>query len=199
MSAVNELVVREYFEQLGFLVSQPQKYVVPGRPKKLEEEIDLVIIRPSVTEQVLPDHMVWTTEDLQGVGRAIVGVRGGHTGRFYASRFEQSQDIPRFAEPAAQRVAAKLLGTANVARILCLPDLPASGELKQKTINLLKQNGIDGVISFRTILDELVRGAGINRNYEKSDVLQIIRLLKKYDLLRETRQLELFARRRRST
>jgi len=195
MSAVNEAVVREYFERLGYLVSQPRKHVVPGRRKKPDEEVDMVVLKPTVVEHRVPEHLLWNTADLQTVARAVVAVRGWHTGRFYASTFEQEPDILRFVEPAPLRFAAQQLGTAEMARILCLPDLPASGELKEKSLRFLKDKGIDGVLSFRTMLTELVHGVDRNKNYEKSDVLQVLRLLKNYGLLRDP-QLDLFSGRR---
>lgn len=191
MAAVNEWVVREYFESQGYLVSQPRKYVVPGRQKKPDEEIDLIILNPRVSEHIVPTDMVWSTQDLASVSCAVIGIRGWHTERFYVSTFEQTPDILRFAEPESVKFAGKLLGTENMAKILCLPKLPASGELKKKTIQVLKDKGVDGVISFQTILLELVRLVETKRNYEKSDLLQIIRLLKNYDLLKDD-QLELF-------
>jgi hypothetical protein len=198
MSAVNELVVREYFELLGYLVSQPRKHMVPGRQKKADEEIDLIILNPTVAEHHVPEHLVWTTPDLRTVARAVVAVRGWHTGRFYASTFEQEPDILRFVESGPLRFAAKLLGSPpSMARILCIPELAASGELKDKSIRFLKEKGIDGVISFPTMLAELTRSVDKNKNYEKSDLLQIIRLLKNYELLREP-QMDLFARGRRA-
>jgi len=54
----------------------------------------------------------------------------------------------------------------------------------------LRAKGVDGVISFRSILQELIASVHTNRNYQKSDLLQILRLLKNYDLLKEP-QLEL--------
>lgn len=196
MSSVNEWIVREYFELLGFLVSQPRKYVVPGRQKTAEEEIDLVVFNPVATDQSIPDKLIWTTDDLQGITRAVVGIRGWHTERFYASTFEQAPDILRFVDEDCLRVAAEMLGRGRIATVLCLPRLPASGSLKDQTIEFLRSKGIDGVISFRTILSALVRRIDTNKNYEKSDLLQIIRLLKNYDLLREE-QLELFGQTRR--
>ena len=52
------------------------------------------------------------------------------------------------------------------------------------------------VIPFRTMLAELLDEVRINRNYQKSDLLQIIRILKNYEFLREP-QMELFTGRRR--
>ena len=149
MTAVNEWIVREYFEANGYLVIQPRKYVVPGRQKKAEEEIDIIVHNPKVTDSVIPDHLVWTSRDLKNVAGAVVGVRGWHTERFYVSTFEQSPDILKFSEAASMGFASKILGTDSIAKILCLPKLPASGELKKNTIKVLKDKGIDGVISFR--------------------------------------------------
>ncbi len=197
MSAVNEWIVRDYFEFLGFFVMQPRKYQVPGRAKTAEEEIDLIVCNPRVTEQRLPDRLVWTGRDLAGVGRAVVGVRGWHTGRFSANTFEQAPDILRFAEADVVRLAEKRFGTDRVAKILCLPQLPASRDLREKALVLLRARGVDGVLQFRTLLQELVALIDVNKNYEKSDVLQIVRILKAYGLLTPDKQMDLFERKRR--
>jgi hypothetical protein len=195
---VTDDVVKEYFEAVGYLVSQPHKHAIVARTKTGEEDVDLVIERPSVAEHRLPENFVWDTADLRCVRAAVVGVRGGHTERIYAADVEHSPDILRFVQPAALRFAAGVLGTQTFARVLCLPALAASGELKQKTINFLKSGGVDGVIPFRTMLLELVRRVETNRNYEKSDVLQVIRLMKNYDLV-NVGQMELFLKRHAPT
>jgi hypothetical protein len=191
MSAVTEWVVKEYFEQIGYLVSQPRKYTVPARTKRAEEEVDLVICNPKIKEHALPESFIWEKRDLKNVARAVIGVRGWHTDRFYPSTFEQTPEILKFVEKDSVAYASELLGDSDMAKILCLPRLPASGELKNKTIQVLKRKGVDGVISFRTMLAELIAGVDTKKNYEKSDLLQIIRLLKNYDLVKGS-QLELF-------
>ena len=198
MSHVSETIVREYFESLGFVVSQPCKYLVPGRQKTAEEELDMMIFNPQVTDQKIPEQIVWETGDLTGVSRAIVAVRGWHTERFSKKTFESMPEILRFAQEATVRVASRKLGAMNVAKVLCLTDLPASDELKQHAVDILRQKGIDGVILFRTILQHLIGHVDRNRNYEKSDVLQMIRILKSYDLIKSG-QMEFFGARRRKT
>ena len=47
MSAIDEGIVREYFEQNGFLVRQARKYQVSARRKVAEEEIDLLVFNPA--------------------------------------------------------------------------------------------------------------------------------------------------------
>ena len=156
MSAVNEWIVREYFESLGFFVGQPRKYSVPGRAKTADEEVDLVAYHPAHPHHVVPPYMMWETADVTKVKRVLLGVRGWHSERFYASTFEQAPDILRFAGEETSAYAARLLGSEDFVRVLCLPRLPASGELREKTVLWLQQQGIRGVLSFRTMLAELI-------------------------------------------
>ena len=149
---------------------------------------------PAIKEQLVPEGLLWTREDLTGISRAIVGVRGWHTERFYPSTFEQTPEILRFVEEDALAFAQELLGGQPPAKILCLPRLPASGDLKEQAIRLLHERGIDGVLSFETMLVELIGRVDVNRNYEKSDLLQTIRILKNYGLLKDS-QLDLFEKR----
>ena len=196
MSAVSEWIVREYFEELGFLVRQPRKYMVSARAKRADEEIDLVVFSPSVSELQLPEKTLWSTADLQHVQKAIVGVRGWHTERFSPAVLEESPEVCRFAEEDMEEHVSEALGEGPVAKILCLPGLPASPELRERSLAILKANGIHGVLLFRTMLLELMTRVEVNKSYDKSDLLQILRILKNYDLLRDA-QLELFGRRGR--
>ena len=196
MSGVNETIAREFFEELGFLVQQPRKYMVAARPKRADEEVDLLIVNPLVTEQVLPDHLIWSASDLKGVARGIVRVLGWHTDRFSPAVLETSPEIYRFAAEESVRRVAGQLGPGPVAKILCLPGLSHSDELKQRTLVLLKEKGIDGLLSFPVMLRELAGRIEVSKSYEKSDLLQILRILKSYDLLKGP-QMELFRGRKR--
>jgi hypothetical protein len=59
---------------------------------------------------------------------------------------------------------------------------------------MLKERGVDGVISFRMILRDIIDRIETNRNYRKSDTLQLLRILKTYDFLKEP-QLDLLPER----
>ena len=196
MSGVNETIVREYFESLGFVVAQPCKHVIPGRRKRAEEELDLLVLNPLVAEQKVPGSLEWKTSDLRGISRAIVAVRGWHTERFSAALLEQTPEIVRFADDGPVRAGMKRLGDGQPAKILCVSELPASRELKKKVLGLLKEKGVDGVLVFRTILEQLIASVDKKKNYEKSDLLQVIRILKSYNLLKG-KQMELFEKKRR--
>jgi len=191
MASVSEWIVREYFEQQGYLVTQPGKYMVTGRPKRPEEELDLLIEHPLIAEQRLPAARLWSTADLRGVRRAVVGIYGWHTERVYPTTLEHIPDIARLAGPEARRAAARRLGSSEFAVILCLPRLPVSRALRDATLARLQERGVDGVLPFRLMLTDLLERVDGGKNYEKSDLLQVLRILKTYDLLKAP-QLELF-------
>lgn len=196
MSALSEWIVREYFETQGFLVRQPWKYLVSARPKQAEEEIDLLVVNPNAGEKDWPKDLLWGSAEIRQVARAVVSVRGAHTERFSPTLITTSPEIARFVDSAAARMGKRELGPGPVARVLCLPDLPASRALQTQALDLLKERGIDGVLLFRTMLLELAAHVDVQKNYEKSDLLQLLRLLKNYDLLKDA-QLELFKKSRR--
>ena len=191
MSLVSETIVREYFESLGFLVRQPRKYAVAARAKRADEEIDLLVFNPRVTDHVVPESLQWGSAELSSISRAIIGIRGWHTDRFSPAVIETSPEIFRFAEEESVRRVRREFGEGPIAKILCLPGLSATDELKKRSISILKDRGIDGVLSFRTMLFDLINMVETSRNYEKSDLLQVLRILKNYGLVGEP-QLDFF-------
>jgi hypothetical protein len=81
-------------------------------------------------------------------------------------------------------------------KILVVPALPLAAAARDESIALLRSKGVDAVIPFRTMLADLVARTEINRNYQKSDLLQTIRILKNYDLIKDP-QMELFKSKRK--
>lgn len=195
MSAVSEWIVREYFEALGCLVRQPRKYMVSARAKRPDEEIDLVVFNPQAEGREPSKELVWSGSDARAVSRGIVGIRGWHTERFSPAVLRESPEVYRFADEDVESFIPQSLGEGPVSKILCLPGLPSSAELKAETLAILKENGIDGVLLFRTMLLELAGGLEASKSYEKSDLLQLLRILKNYDLLKGA-QMELFRKSR---
>lgn len=194
MSSVNADIVREYFEALGYFVTQPGNHPAPGRILRAgpEADIDLLIMHPLVVESRIPTHMFWTTDDFGGVARALVSISGKHSGRLYKSTIDATPDLLRCAESAARRAAAERTGAGATAAVLCLPQLPAAGDLREKALHALRDHGVDGVVSFHTMLMYLIGRVDVGHNYEQSDVLQTIRILKTHGFLRGN-QMELFA------
>ena len=72
--------------------------------------------------------------------------------------------------------------------------LPTVEPFRSQSVALLKEKGVDAIISFRAVLQDLIQKVEANRNYRKSDTLQVIRILKNYDLLKDA-QMDLEPRR----
>jgi hypothetical protein len=191
MASVNETIVREFFESLGFLVNQPRKYQVMARAKQAVEEVDFVVFNPQGSAGGLPEFEVWGAPELRQIARAVVGVRGWHSERFSPAKLDLEKDLFRLAENSVIQKAHRQLGPGPVAKILCLPDLPPAGPMRTQSLAILKAGGIDGVVLFRPMLLELIRSVDAQKNYERSDLLQMLRILKAHDLLKDA-QLDLF-------
>ncbi|HEY0967375.1 MAG TPA: hypothetical protein VGD88_08305 [Opitutaceae bacterium] len=197
MSAIDEGIVREYFEQNGFLVRQVRKYQVTARRKSGDEEIDLIVYNPSWERGARkPDFLLFSNE-LPLIQRAVVSVKGWHTNVFSPGILKSSPEIFRFLEENVLKEATRLFPAASadgddadLTKILVLPSLPTAEPFRSQSVALLKERGVDAIISFRAMLQDLIDRTEINQNYTKSDTLQVIRLLKNYDLLTDS-QLDL--------
>lgn len=193
MSAIDEGIVREYFEQNGFLVRQTRKYQVQARRKAAEEEIDLVVYNPAwQRDSRKPDFFLFSNE-LAYVHRAVVAVKPWHTGVFTPNILKSSPDILRFLEDNVLKQVARVFPSDSTVessgaftKILVLPSLPTAEPFRSQSVELLKARGVDAIISFRAMLLDLLEKIEINQNYTKSDTLQVMRILKNYDLLRDT-------------
>ncbi|MDB6130811.1 MAG: hypothetical protein JWM04_1918 [Verrucomicrobiales bacterium] len=189
MSGVNETLVREYFELHNFYVRQHRKYISSN--VRTEEEADFYIINPRTPDTKSDLPFVLGSEHLRKLSSALVVVKGWHTETFGPAMLSTTPEMFRFAESSALKEATSVYGGSAPATLMVIPVLPANPELKEESIRLLREKGISGVILFRTILSDLIQNIEINRNYQKSDVLQLIRILKTYDFLKE-QQMELF-------
>jgi hypothetical protein len=197
MSAVSESIVREYFELHEFLVRQHGKYIARGHREDEEDDIDFFVLNPHPQPREAPLPFVLGSADLPFLSRAVVVVKGWHTETFSQSVLAHAPEIFRFVEPKIFLQAVRAFGKDGPPlKILIVPALPQDARSREQSINLLRSKGIDAVIPFHTMLADLVSETEINRNYQKSDLLQIIRILKNYDFFREP-QMELFKTKRK--
>lgn len=195
MSAVSETIVREYFELHEFLVRQHRKHI--AQTKREDDDIDFFVLNPLAVQPSEPLPFILSSADLKFVERAIVVVKGWHTETFSSARLESTPEIFRFVGTKVLQQATQAFGENHAPlKILVVPSLPQNATERDKSIALLRAKGVDAVIPFRTMLADLVAQTETNRNYQKSDLLQTIRILKNYDLIKEP-QLELFKARRK--
>ena len=194
MSGFDENIVREYFELNGFFVRQLRKYQVQSRKKRFDEEIDMLIYNPKADEKIKPSGFQLFSNDIVHIHRAIVVVKAWHSSRFTPAILRSGTKVFDFLK---KDVLSKVndyfdlndmdLGNSDAVfkKILIIPSLPSGEPHRSESITLLKEQGIDGIISFATILESLIKSIEINHSYQKSDLLQLIRILKIYDMIKE--------------
>lgn len=204
MAGFDENIVREYFELNGFFVRQLRKYQVQSRKKRADEEIDLVVFKPSAGIEDVDMGFQLFSADIQKVRRAIIVVKAWHTSRFTPAMLRSSSRIFDFLKKDVLNRAEQyfsfeddmideevLAERASFKKILVVPGLPTSDPQRSESIALLREGGVDGIITFSTILENILRSVEVNHSYQKSELLQLLRILKIYDMVKEP-QMNLF-------
>jgi len=79
--------------------------------------------------------------------------------------------------------------SSDFSRILVVSELPTASEARVKAETVVRSHGVDHVLEFPTILRGILARIQTNYNYTESDVLQLLRIVKRYGLVKDT-QLE---------
>ena len=188
MAAVSEMIVREFFESRGFFVRQGRKHVNPNKVE--EDSADFHVLHPIPETGTYP--FLLRAGDVACLGQAVVAVKGWYSERFTPSVLRNSPEIYTFAQPSFYKRTLKAFGERGpVARVLVVPGLPADGDEREESVKILRSAGVDAVISFEAMIEDLIGQVEVNRNYAKSDLLQTLRVLKSYSVFRSP-QMELF-------
>lgn len=187
MSDATVQIVREFFEFNGFHVMTHWQHDA-ARFRGTEHGIQLYVENTARAVD-RPLDLVLRPGDIAGISRALVEVRGWHTERFYASVFDSNPVLSEVAGDAARARARQVFGAADVKSILVISEFPASSEPRQRALEAAREHGLDHVIEFPTILQEILDKLNAHVSYAPSQTLQTIRLLKRYDFLR-VQQLE---------
>ena len=182
MPDINETIVRHFFELNGFLVRTNVKYMVAKAKVSGQSDIDLVVYNLDSRTDHPPEDFVLTEDDLPGIGRAIVEVKGWHNDSFTPGTISSFPEVFNFVRPEAIQAASKFFRGADFPRILVVSRLSPVEEARDAAIELLKAGGIEHVIEFPTILHFIADQVETNKNYPDSEIMQTIRLLKIYGM-----------------
>lgn len=197
MSNIDEEIVREYFEGNGFLVRRLGARQSQSRGKASGDEVDLLIYNPRFRPGERKPGLLLFSSELPSIERAVVMVKGWPGSRFGPGTLKSGAKLFRLLEAVlGKRVARPFPETEEAEamgehlKIVVLPGLPTAEPFRSRAIELLRSRGIDGIISFRSMLLEILGRLDIDRP-RKSTLLEAIELLKNYDLIKDS-QLELF-------
>lgn len=159
MTEVNEEIVRQYLEQLGFFVRTDVPYFRSRAETGLKSggwgDLDVLAWHPNGT-------------------RYLIEVKGWHTERFSPSYFDEgSPYVDRFSRKAAEEI----FGSKQFKTVLVVPSI--SGRAPDRVLALAKKQGIDEIWVFADLLRKLIEGINV-RLGQKSEILQALRLVKIY-------------------
>lgn len=181
MAEVNQEVVRLFFEGKGFFVQSNVQFPIASGRGRAQGDIDLLVANtdmPSGLRGMIPGRFVLQEDDVSGIGRAIVDVKGWH-GRYFspATIIEHAGDI--LFGPEALQKAAEILGTDQFDRILVVSRMSPDPDQRGQAEEILRQGGVDYVIEFGTIVNFLWFNVEENGGYAPR-TLQTMSLIKKY-------------------
>jgi hypothetical protein len=88
-----------------------------------------------------------------------------------------------------RQLAANVFGTEDFATLLVISELPTSPKPRETLAAIAAGLGIDHVLEFAAVLQDMLQRINAHGNYAPSQTLQTLRLLKRYGLVRN-QQLE---------
>jgi len=190
---VEEVVGREFFEGHGFFVRQVGAPSVGGKRTQSEEPENLLVYNPDMRpREGTLGFFIFATE-LMRVERALVSLGAL---ALVPGPLGTSSQIGRFVEQVvAKRGGEGLFVSDNpditgALRLLVLPGFPTVEPHRGNCVKTLRAQGVDGVISFRAMLVDVV-GRLEGKPSGTGGFFDVVRLLRGYDLLKDL-QLELF-------
>ncbi|HOJ38916.1 MAG TPA: hypothetical protein PKX93_01415 [bacterium] len=169
MSYTSILLVKEFFSLHGFLALPYE---------------DILLVKNSNPGKGGTRSYLMEIEDVLRIEQAVVKPVAWHTLKFVPSVLKQSPEIFRFLEGDFLSLTKKVFSAEGFSRVLVIPGLPASSELKEQSITYLKEKGIDGVICFPTVLAALIKKINPRRVY-LSQTNELLRILKFYEFFKE--------------
>lgn len=199
MSSFDEDVVREYFELNHFFVRQLQKYQVRSRSKVAGTTASMLVLNPGTPEESRPKGFQLFSVDMATVRQALVLVHGWQHTRVTPAILKSNARLADFLKKELSKQMDWSVVTEDESieeieaykKLMVVPGLPTAEPHRSGCIALFKEQGIDGVIAFSTILEDWLRQVEVNHSYNKSKLLQLVRVLKIYDMV-QSPQLRLF-------
>jgi len=163
-------IVKEFFIINNFYIISKDGFLIVKNSEEIHKKIDEFIIE---------------REKIIFIDRGIVKVLSWHTLKFTPSVIKKfSSEIFEITEERIYKEIKNFFVKEEYKKILIIPGLPASNNLKNESIKIMKENGIDHIIFFHTVISGLINRIDERKLYQ-SHTLEIIRILKFYKFLSE--------------
>ena len=141
---------------------------------------DVLLARnPRGDAAAAPEGFLLEREGLLSLRNLLVRPVAWHTLKFAPSVLRKSPEIFTFLQPASLRRAEMFFAGEPFFRVLVIPGLPASEELRRDAVAFMRERGVDAAVRFPTIIAGLV-GKINSRQVYLSEVNELLRVLKFY-------------------
>ena len=199
---IEQDLVEAYFESNGFLVRQiPLTTVGINAKKKLVALPVITVMNPrAVANDTQLDTRLFSA-DLSKIRSAKVATLGWANSSFTAASLSNDAQLSKFYKLELDATRIKNCFSMdsgwqgsdmlNSLKILVVPALPRGNDRLQKLNLRFEELQLDGVLTLRSIIENLLRQSQPSLSYEGHEVLQALRLVKAYGSSRDP-QLEIF-------
>lgn len=197
---VERELVETYFESNGFLVRQTGNLEVVSGRKKHEKLVTLGIFNPAVSHNASMSFRLYTS-DLSKIRSGLVTLLVWGNSDFANGMLNNDSSLVKFfkKEVKDSRLNTGFNSSSELAqsgmgplkRLLIVPALPRNETKAGDVFSMLKEIGVDGVLTLRSLLENLLKQTEPANLYPGKPFFQILKLLKVYELAKEP-QLEMF-------
>jgi hypothetical protein len=194
-------LIKAYFESNGFLVRQAGNHPEERGKKKGTPLPTIAIFNPKRPDNQIDLSFRMFTGDLVGVRSALVSLLGWSNSCFTNACLTSDARLLKFlkGEASAEQLnlnfnpspALAESGMGDFLRILVIPHFPRNEQKAKLVTESLVSAGVDGVLTLRSIFENLLRQASPAKTFINQDIFHILKLLKAYDLVKEP-QLDMF-------
>ena len=168
------------------------------------EAVALMINKPEAEKEQSITNFQLFSADMESIKQAVVVVRSWYLSEFSPELLKSSSKLFNFLKKNVFNQSEEYFSkesfendkiwesiSNSYSNIIVLPGLPSNDPHRSESIEILKANGIDGIITYSTVLESLLRQVQANIIYQKSDLLQLMRILKIYNMVKDP-QMTLF-------
>ncbi len=184
MPDANTRIVREFLEANNFTVITNRKFQLRKAEPLGRYSIDILGKNMQFSESAKPLPMRLQADHVRSIPNAIVDVKGWHSHKFSPSLISTYPELFYFVSPEALEFARSIFKDAPFKSILVISEITVAEGGWPRMEEMLREKGVDHVLEFSTILSSLLSYVEVNLNYVGSDILQLLRLLKRYGLVK---------------
>ena len=198
---VEQDLVEAYFESNGFLVRNTGNSLITEPRRKFDPLTSIGVMNPRVNENSIDWGVRLFSGDLNKIRTGIVGILGWTNSSFSPAVMSNDtrqvkflkQQLPKDKVDDCFNLGFPIWdgGKNSFLKLLVVPSLPANNDKMKEALEYVSSVGVEGVLTLRSILENLFRQTSPNLGKDLRSVFQIFGLIKAYGLAKDP-QMEIF-------